>query len=198
MLNHIRWFKHGPKPLHSFPLHVDRHRSVPLGHIFSDSSNSVILWKPNVQSSFREPKCVQNEKLCSITAGRSKEWDLSVLPESHISKVCCLSLGLSQKVLYHDDSKQQNLAFLKHNYVHLYNKHLKRQQRIGLKGTTRLVWHSRSYSTRHHYHTGVQYHKRGSEAARSYSTGHHYHTGVQYHKRGSEAAKWKQGTQPGL
>ena len=175
MLNHIRWFKLRPKPLYSFPLHVDRHRSVRLGHIFADCSNSVILWKPNVQSSFREPKCVQNEKLCSTTAGRSKERDLSVLPESHISQVCCLSLGLSQEDLYHDDSKQRNLAFFKHNYVHLYNKHLKRQQLIGLKGITRLVW-----------------------LTRSYSTGHPYHTGVQYHKRGSEAAKWKQGTQPGL
>ena len=192
MLHHIRWLNVRTKLLHSLSPHVDRQRSIcsRLGHLVSSSWNSRLLWKPNSQLSLRESKCVQNEKLCSLDAGISKNENLQCIQSK--SQVSFISQRSCEAGLNNDESQEQIQAFFKHSNVHIPNKHGKRQHLrsdVVSRGTTSISQPIRGF-----------YHGTASIAmpSRSYSTGNEYHTGLQYHKTGSEAAKWKLGTQPEL
>ena len=179
MLKHTHWFKPRTKFLHSYLTSVDGHGSVclRLTNIYSNSLNSVILWKSNNHLSFREPLCVQNQKLplCSFTTASSNESDVSSQVESQFSQDHCLESSKAGPLS--DKSQQQNLAFFKQYNTHIHDKHAKRHSLLGWRGRMDNFDPVRKNLTK----------RRRS-----------YYTGVQYHKTGSEAAKWKQGTQPGL
>ena len=190
MLQHIRLLNVRTKSLHYLSPHLDRGSSLcpRLGHTITSSWNTRFLWKPNSQLSLRESKCVQNENLCSLNAGISEKENLHIKSKS---QVFLISQSSCERDQYPIESQQNNKAFYKHNNDCIYNTNEKRQHHEISRGITSISQTSWRF-----------YHEAASKATcmpwRSYCTGSQYHTGLQYHKTGSEAVKWKQGTQPGL